>query len=294
MNWSEFRKREKRVELEGLSGRRLTVAYQDEGEGFPVVLMHGIPTWSFLWREIIPLLSAGRRVIAPDFLGHGYSDRSDRFDRSLTAQVEMILALLDHLGLDQADFVGHDTGGGVALILGIKHKARVRSLVLSNIVCYDSWPIDEMLALGDPGLRSAPVAEVKAMVLDGLADGVHRRERLTDEFREGILAPCSDEEGKLSLIRNAVSLNTNQTMELVDRHCEIVAPTLLLWGAEDPWQTIADAERLHEEIPGAALEPVPDASHWLQQDAPSEVAQSIERFLDRVHRADPDPRLESA
>lgn len=288
MNWSEFREREKRVELEGLSDQPLRVAYHDEGEGegVPVVLLHGIPTWSFLWREVIPRLSAGRRVIAPDFLGHGYSDRRDRFDRSLTAQVEMILALLDHLGLEQVDLVGHDTGGGVALILGIKHQNRVRSLVLSNIVCYDSWPIDDMLALGNPKLRSTPVTEVRAMLFDGLADGVHRPERLTDEFQEGILAPCSDEEGKLSLIRNAVSLNTNHTMELVDRHSEIAAPTLLLWGAEDPWQTIADAERLQTEIPNALLEPVADASHWLQQDAPAEVARSIERFLDQVDRAD--------
>lgn len=280
MNWSEFREREKRAELD-LGNLRLRVAYQDEGEGFPVVLMHGIPTWSFLWRDVIPLLSSGRRVIAPDFLGHGFSDRRDRFDRSLTAQVEMIVALLDHLGLDQVDLVGHDTGGGVALILGINHKDRVRGLVLSNIVCYDSWPIDDMLALGNPSLRSAPLAQVRAMVADGLADGVQRSERLTDEFQEGILAPYSDEEGKLSLIRNAVSLNTNHTMELVDRHSEITAPTLLLWGAEDPWQTIADAERLESEIPNAVLEPVPGASHWLQQDAPAEVARSIGHFLDR-------------
>lgn len=285
MNWTEFREREKRVELEGLLDQRIRVAYHDEGEGIPVVLMHGIPTWSFLWREIIPRLAAGRRVIAPDFLGHGYSDRRDRFDRSLTAQVEMILALLDHLGLDQVDLVGHDTGGGVALILAIKHKDRVRKLVLSNIVCYDSWPIDEMLALGNPNLRSVPAAQVRAMLLDSLTDGVHRRERLTDEFREGIVAPYSDEEGKLSLIRNAVSLNTNHTMELVDRHSEILAPTLLLWGTEDPWQTIADAERLQAEIPDAWLEPVSDASHWLQQDAPAAVAASIERFLDQPHWA---------
>ena len=80
----------------------LSVAYTDAGEGEPVILLHGIPTWSFLYREVIPLLAPHARAIAPDFLGHGYSDRRDRFDRSLMAQTAMILRLMDALGLDKA------------------------------------------------------------------------------------------------------------------------------------------------------------------------------------------------
>lgn len=280
-DWREFRARQRVVELEGISHLRLRVAYIDEGEGKPVVLLHGIPTWSFLWREVIPPLARSRRVIAPDFLGHGFSDRRDRFDRSLVSQTAMVLALLDELGLDRIDLVGHDTGGGVALIMAIEHLTRVRKLVLSNVVCYDSWPIAEMLELGDPRLRARPAAELVGMLREGIGPGVHRPERLTPEFVEGILAPYADEEGKLSLIRNAVSLNTNHTMALVDRHAEISAPTLLLWGAEDPWQTIADARRLEREIPNVELEPVEAASHWLQQDEPAGVAGAIERFLGR-------------
>ena len=77
-----FRQRQRAAELDGLTYKPLRVAWTDLGEGEPVILLHGIPTWSFLYNEVIPLL-ADSRVIAPDFLGHGYSDRRDFFDRSL-------------------------------------------------------------------------------------------------------------------------------------------------------------------------------------------------------------------
>jgi pimeloyl-ACP methyl ester carboxylesterase len=274
----EFRRRQKRVTLRGLSHLDLELAYTDVGDGQPVVLLHGIPTWSFLYHDVIPRLEPHCRVLAPDFLGHGYSDRRDRFDRSLVAQTRAILAFLDVLGIERATFVGHDTGGGVALILAIDHPERVERLVLSNAVAYDSWPVGDMIALGDPTWRAKDPHEVAEFVAAGFADGIHRKERLTAAFREGIVAPYCDEEGKISLIRNASALNTNHTMALVDRHREIRAPTLLLWGVHDPWQWIVDGERLAQEIPGARLVRV-EASHWIPQDAPEQFASGITAFL---------------
>ena len=274
-----FRARQKRVTLGGLGYLPLEVAYTDVGAGEPVVLLHGIPTWSFLYYDVVPLLAPHCRAIAPDFLGHGYSDRRDRFDRSLMAQARMILRLLDALDIDRATIVGHDTGGGVALILGIEHGDRVKRLVLSNVVAYDSWPIDDMIALGNPHWRDRTAQEVAEFVAAGLPDGLHNRDRLTAAFRAGIVAPYADDEGKISLIRNASALNTNHTMALVDRHKDIAAPTLVLWGVHDPWQTMADGERLAREIPGARLVRVENASHWLQQDDPSRFAREVLAFL---------------
>lgn len=256
------------------------MAYTDVGSGEPVVLLHGIPTWSFLFSEVIPLLEPYCRVVAPDFLGHGWSDRRDRFDRSLTAQTDAVLALLDFLEIERATFVGHDTGGGVALILGIEHGERVERLVLANAVAYDSWPIGDMIALSDPSWRDKPASEVADFIASGLPDGLHHPDRLTPAFREGIVAPYADEEGKISMIRNASALNTNHTMSLVDRHGEIAAPTLVLWGRHDPWQRMQDGERLAAEIPDTKLVPV-EASHWIPQDAPGEFAGEILRFLRR-------------
>lgn len=264
--------------LEHLAYLAVTMAYTDSGAGEPVLLLHGIPTWSYLYGDVIPELEPHCRALAPDFLGHGYSDRRDRFDRSLAAQTEAILAFLDNLGIEKATIVGHDTGGGVALILAIEHPDRVERLVLTNVVAYDSWPIGDMIALSDPTWKHKPVEEVVDFVVSGLPDGIHRPDRLTDAFKTGIVAPYSDEEGKISLIRNASALNTNHTMALVDRHGEISVPTLVLWGVHDPWQRIGDGERLAREIPNARLRRV-EASHWIPHDAPAEFSQAILDFL---------------
>lgn len=279
MDHNAFKTRQKILSLTGLAPMPLAVAYTDVGAGEPVLLLHGIPTWSYLYHDVIPLLEPHCRVLAPDFLGHGYSDRRDRFDRSLRAQRDMILKFLDALGVEKLTIVGHDTGGGVALIMGIENPDRISRLVLTNVVAYDSWPIDDMIALGNPNWRSKAPKEVADFVAGGLPDGLHNAGRLTDEFRTGIVAPYSDEEGKISLIRNASALNTNHTTMLMDRHGEIGVPTLVLWGVHDPWQTIADGERLAREIPGAKLVRIENASHWLQQDTPELFARGILDFI---------------
>ena len=274
-----FRQRQKTVELDGLSHKRLRVAWTDLGRGDPVILLHGIPTWSYLYNEVIPLLAETARVVAPDFLGHGYSDKRDFFDRSLRAQTDMILRFMDRLGLVRASFVGHDTGGGVALIMAIEHPQRVNRLVLTNVVAYDSWPIDDMIALGNPNWRGKTPKEVADFLVSGLPDGIYNKDRLTEAFKTGIVAPYSDEEGKISIIRNASALNTNHTTMLVERHGEIVAPTLCLWGVHDPWQAIRDGERLAREIPGARLVRVENASHWIPHDTPETFAREVGAFL---------------
>ncbi|HXG78210.1 MAG TPA: alpha/beta hydrolase [Methyloceanibacter sp.] len=279
LNYRAFRQRQVAAELSGLSYRPLRVAWTDLGEGEPVILLHGIPTWSFLYNEVIPLLARHHRVIAPDFLGHGYSDKRDFFDRSLPAQAAMILRFMDHLGIRRAHFVGHDTGGGVSLIMAIDHPERVDRLVLTNVVAYDSWPIDDMIALGNPNWRSKSPKEVADFLASALPDGIHNKDRLTPEFREGIVAPYSDEEGKISIIRNASALNTNHTTMLAERHGEIRAQTLCLWGVHDPWQTIGDGERLAREIPNARLVRVENASHWIPHDTPERFAEEIHLFL---------------
>ncbi|MEX2296908.1 MAG: alpha/beta fold hydrolase [Dongiaceae bacterium] len=179
MDHRAFKTRQKNLTLDSIAQIPLHVAYTDLGKGEPVLLLHGIPTWSYLYHDVIPLLEPHCRVLAPDFLGHGYSDRRDRFDRSLRAQTRMILAFLDALGIEKATIVGHDTGGGVALIMAIEHPDRVARLVLTNVVAYDSWPIDDMIALGNPNWRSKSPQEVAEFVASGLPDGLHNKDRLT-------------------------------------------------------------------------------------------------------------------
>ena len=189
---------------------------------------------------------------------------------------------MDHLKIERAHFVGHDTGGGVSLIMAIQHPERVAKLVLTNVVAYDSWPIDDMIALSNPNWRSKSPKEVADFLASGLPDGIHNKERLTPEFMTGIVAPYSDEEGKISILRNASALNTNHTTMLVERHGTIKSPTLCLWGVHDPWQTIRDGERLSREIPNARLVRIENASHWTPHDTPETFAHEITGFLNQL------------
>lgn len=279
MNYIAFRERQKTVSLENIVDIPVNIAYTDIGTGEPLILLHGIPTWSYLYHQVIDSLSQKFRVIAPDFLGHGYSDKRDLFDRSLEVQVKMILELLKFLKLEKAHFVGHDTGGGVALILAIKHPEKVDKLILSNIVAYDSWPIDDMLALGNPQWKSKTSVEIADFLLEGYKLGLSNAETLTSTFQEGIIAPYLSDEGKISLIRNAASLNANHTISIMSRHRDIQSNTLLLWGVDDPWQTIKDGIKLHSEIPNSKLIKLERASHWVQQDAPERYLKHIIDFL---------------
>lgn len=282
MNHQDFSERQKRITLTGVAHKPVEIAYTDIGSGPPVILMHGIPTWSFLYHEVIDRLAANNRVIAPDFIGHGRSDQRDMFDRSLVAQRAMILGLMNALEIDRASLIGHDTGGGVALMMAVENPGRVNRLVLSNIVAYDSWPIEDMISVGHPGWAKKSNDEIREFLVGGFSDGLSRKERLTSEFVDGIIAPYVTDSGKISLIRNASGLNTSHTTMLVDRHKEIRAKTLLVWGEDDPWQPVSDGERLAREIPDARLVRVVKASHWIPQDAPEEWIHHVGQFLVRA------------
>jgi haloalkane dehalogenase len=283
-HWEEFKDLQIEVELPAFTAAHIpvTIRYVDTGLAHKgtVLLMHGIPTWGYLYHAVIPLLvGAGYRVIAPDFLGHGWSDRRDRFDRSFQDQARMIIGLLDRLELPVVDVVGHDTGGAVALILAIEQQERVNRLVIANAVCYDRFD-DDMLDFGHPmRWKPRPVADLVQALEESLEAGLSNKSRLTPAFRAGIIAPWNSEEGKLSLLRNASALNANQTMALVDRHGSITAPTMVLWGMDDPWQKSEDGKRLAEEIPGALFRPIVGASHWVQQDAPAEFSLALIDFF---------------
>lgn len=282
--WQDYRDAQHEVELPAntVAHIPITISYVDVGtdQAGTILLMHGIPTWGYLYHAVIPpLVQAGYRVIAPDFLGHGWSDQRDRFDRSFQDQVRMILALLDRLDLAQVHIVGHDTGGAVALILAIEHSQVVNQLVITNSVCYDRFD-DDMLDFGHPlRWKSKPIEDLVAALEESLAMGLSRSEQLTADFRAGIIAPWASEVGKLSLLRNASALNANQTMALVDRHGKISAPTMILWGMDDPWQKATDGKQLATEIPGAIFKPIENASHWIQQDAPEEFTSALLKFL---------------
>lgn len=275
MHWREFQEWQKVSEL----GDRF-ISYVDRGEGPPVILLHGMPTWGYLWHRLLPALERGRRVLIPDLQGFGFSDRRDRFGRGLSCQADMVAAWMESLGLEKADLVGHDLGGGVALRLAALQPARVRRLCLIDSVCYDSWPHQTLLQFGHPGTArrlSAPAA------MKLLASALKPAFVEPDEaLLAGLLAPYATEQGKLSLVRNASALDSNATMELSPLLMGVQARVLVLWGEADPFQSAALGRRLAWDLPRARLVVVRQAGHFLPLERAEQTASHLLDFLDSV------------
>lgn len=253
------------------------IAYAEAGRGDPVVFLHGIPTCSYLWAEVIPAIAEERRVIVPDMVGYGESDMSDGFDRSIRAQEEMIDGLLEELGIDSCAFVGHDLGGGVGLRLAAHRPELVDRLVLSNAVAYDSWPIETIVDLGLPETAEETSVDELGELLEGMMANTLVDPERSEWFVEGMKTQWGSEEALVSLVRNAAATNTNHTTEIDP--AEIEAPTLLLWGADDEFQPIEYAERLRDDISEAELVGLEDARHWVPVDRPEEYAERLSVFL---------------
>ena len=256
------------------------ICYLDEGEGPPLLLIHGIPTSSQLWRNVIPTLAQRHRVLAPDMLNYGRSAKPADANVSIEAQSRYMLGLLDALEIPVADVAAHDIGGGVAQIMAVNYPQRVRRLAVSNTVCFDSWPIPEFKPLQEPGAEDEMSLEAFVDMLRGfLPQGVNRPERLDTETLDMILEPWSSEDGKRALFANFRRLNPEYTQAIAGELKHLPHETLILWGHEDPFQKPEYAERLQATLPNARLEWIEDAGHWVMEEKPELVAASLDRFF---------------
>jgi pimeloyl-ACP methyl ester carboxylesterase len=259
------------------------VSYVVQGDGDPVVLLHGMPTWGYVWYGMMVDLAQTHRVLVPDLLGFGFSDKRDVFDRSIARQAEMINLWLDSIGVQRATIIGHDIGGGVALRLATLFPERVARLCVVNTVAYDSWPIEAMLQLGHPGARKKlPASSLVALLKLALRQGFASAS--PSELIDGLLAPYATEVGKRSLIRNAASLNTNHTLDIAPMLTKLQVPALIVWGQDDRYQPVRYGERLAWDIPAARLVRIKDAKHFAMIDQPDAVVREIRGFLMRDAR----------
>lgn len=263
-----------------VDGHELSVAYYEGGpdgageDAATLVFLHGVPTWSFLWRRIAPAFEDEYRVLVPDLLGYGNSDRRDSFDRSIRAQEAMLEAFLDDLGEGSVTLVAHDIGGGAALRLAANAPERVDRLVASNAVCYDSWPVEFVSGLGLPGTESLDDGEFEGKLDFAFAEGTYGE--ADPEFVAGMKAPWLREDGKRALARAAVATNTNHTTEI--DYGAIDAELLCLWGGDDVLQPIEYGERLAEDLDGEIVE-LEDAYHWVLEDRPEAYREELRAFL---------------
>ena len=261
----------------------LRMHYVDEGAGKPVLLLHGEPTWSFLYRKMIPPLAGVARVVAPDYFGFGRSDKPTRIgDYSYDFHYASIERLAEALGLRGATVVVQDWGGPIGLRLAVEHPERVARLVILNTgVGAGRAPSEEWLRfrafVRRVGTDLVPGQLVRISCVGGLAD----------EVAEGYDAPFPVPESKAGVLAFPELVPTEPDHPSAGKMLEVKAalerwerPTLVLFSDSDPIFSVAVAERLAARIPGAGpAEVVRGAGHFLQEERGEEIAERIVRFL---------------
>jgi 2-hydroxymuconate-semialdehyde hydrolase len=253
------------------------LAYHDEGGGPAVLLLHGYPLTSYVWRGLIPALASRHRVIAPDLLGLGASDKPSGAPLDIRAQAGYVGELLRQLEVDRIAVVGHSTGGGIAQLL-VEAREDVEALVLIDSIAFDRWPTE---AIGEiqvlPAERetheSAELVVRSALRL-GTVD-----HRLTDEDMRAYLAPWAPPAPVDGLFRFARSLDGRGLKQLEGPMASWELPTLILWGEDDPFHPVDIAERLNAAIASSALGLVPESGHFLPDEAPETIFPIIAEYL---------------
>jgi pimeloyl-ACP methyl ester carboxylesterase len=272
-----------RGEFIDVGGARLyCYAAGTRGGGEPVVLLHGFPTSSHLWARMVRDLPTGHRVVVVDLLGFGRSDRPRGRALGVRAHAERVIELLDALGINFACVVGHELGAAVAQAMAVRWPQRVVRLGLVSPFAYDEWPVRELrLARGMlPLTRHLPPTFLLGVLRKELQRGYAEREpghRSIDRY----LRPFGTADGRDALVEHLVALEPGETTALAPRLRDLVMPTAVITGAHDPFVPLSAAERLAADIPGATLDVVPDARHFLPEEAPRALADAVGRLLAR-------------
>lgn len=272
-----------RGEFIDVGGARLYYyAAGTRGVGEPILLLHGFPASSHLWTDVVPLLPTGHRVVVADLLGYGRSDRPDARDVSIRGHAERAIALLDELSINYACVVGHDVGGGIAQAMAIRWPARVSRLCLVNTVAFDEWPGREVKIARAmlPLTRHLPATWLLPILRTDLMRGYLSSERGARSI-DMYVRPFSSPEGRDALVAHLTQLDAAETKAMEPRLKDIVQPTAILWGAEDPFLSTTLARRLQAEIPGSTLEIVPELRHFVPEEAPERVASVVAELLER-------------
>jgi pimeloyl-ACP methyl ester carboxylesterase len=263
------------------------IAYVDEGdpESPAVVFLHGFPTSSYLWRELVPLFAPWMRAIAPDLLGCGDSSKPGNASLEPHAQAGHLRELLASLGVERFAVVGHAEGGGIAQILAL--EGGVEALVLIDTIALDARSPMLAAAAASGGESPASRADARKAITAFLDRAVARTERPVDELRMEYLRPFSGPDGARAFDRlmRGARAGALPTAEDLSR---IACPTLILWGEEDPFLPVELAERLNDAIETSSLAILPGCSHLLPEDAPQTIAPLVfeylrSRYLGRPH-----------
>ncbi|RWE27469.1 MAG: alpha/beta hydrolase [Mesorhizobium sp.] len=251
------------------------IAWGRIGEGPPLVMIHGTPFSSQVWRRIAPLLASRRSDYFFDLLGYGRSAKENVPDVSLGIQNRLFAALLREWGLQDPDVLAHDFGGATALRAHYLQKIRYRSLILVDPVAVAPWgsPLVQHVREHEAAFAGVPDYIHEAILRAYLQGAAFRP--LSDEAMNLYLEPWLGPVGKPAFYRQIAQMDQKYTDEIEELYSAMSCPVRLLWGEQDQWIPISQGERLANKLTNGALTPVPMAGHLVQEDAPEAIVAAL-------------------
>ena len=264
----------------------LRIHYLDEGAGPPVILFHGEPTWSFLWRKVLPpLVASGHRVIASDYPGFGKSDKpTDPDFYTYDMHVDAMRALVAHLDLLDATAVVQDWGGPIGLRTAVEDRARFRRLVILNTGLFAGGQPSDGFMRWRGFVERTPDLPIRRIMQSAAVT------EWADDVYAAYEAPFPTPEHKVGAHRFPLIVPIDEADTGAAEIREVLAelatwedPVLVVFSDSNPIFSLRVGERFAKRIPGAGpLEVVEGAGHFLQEDRGEEVGASIAAFLTRT------------
>lgn len=274
------------------SHQGLDMHYVDEGSGEAVVMLHGDPTWGFLYRNFVPPLAQHYRCIVPDQMGMGKSAvPQERSLYRLEQHRANLEALLLHLDVRDVTLVLHDWGGPVGLGFATRHQERIKRLVLMNTWAFAPWPggpFPRLLEIIRSERGEAFVLKRNGYLEPALVGTTFHSEKLSKAVMDAYRAPFPTPESRLAMLcwsRDIPVQESDVSYVEMKRIEEGLSqfngkPILLVWGMQDPVLPVSVLRRWQELYPLATTQKLEDASHFLQEDAPEQIVRWIEMFLE--------------
>jgi pimeloyl-ACP methyl ester carboxylesterase len=264
--------------------RRLTlsgteVAYDVLGFGPPLVLVHGTPTNSYIWRNVALRLADRFSVYTFDLPGFGQSERNEVLDLSISGQARLLAELVEALNLETPFVAGHDIGGAITLRAHLLEGVPFHCIALIDSVALRPWitPATRHVKAHLDVYQTMPTATFETLVASHLSTATHY------PMYEATLAAYLDqwkgEFGQRLYLHNADHLRENDTAEFEPLLPSITVPVRIVWGENDAWLQPTTAEHLHELIPTSDLLLLPHTGHFAMEDSPQEVAATLFDFF---------------
>jgi pimeloyl-ACP methyl ester carboxylesterase len=251
------------------------IAWGKLGEGEPIVLVHGTPFSSQVWRRIAPWLAHSRQVFFFDLLGYGASEKAAGQDVSLGIQNLVLAEMLRHWGLKRPEVVAHDFGGATVLRGHYLQGLRYRRLTLIDPVALAPWgsPFVQHVRRYEEAFAGLPDYAHEALLKAYLQGASFRG--LPDTALEIYAGPWRGPEGQAAFYRQIAQMDVKYTDEVESLYGPTDFPAQVLWGEEDRWIPIASGERLAARLTRGRLLRIPAAGHLVQDDAPEAIVAAI-------------------